>query len=411
LIKRRFLKHFAFYAIFAFMNKGMSFLLTPLFTRYLTPEDYGVYALFLTATLIYDTLLSFCVGDAICYVYFKPSEYSIREYVSTFLFFCSGMFVVHIIGLAGLILFPFEALRIPAWLLLAPLTALSGIMMSVVSLMWQLREEPISYGRFNFCYVVLQLLLQTMAVAFFKLGWQGVLGAQGILALITITMALSLLNKNGWWGFCFNKGCLRFGLKFGLSFIPNTLAYRLYDSVGRFLVTQKFSLTETGIYSAGQRLGAIMNVYNQSFLNTYRPWLLKKLTGDVRQERRKIIISTILAFISMILFAGGSSFCMYISRNLILGKNFERSAVFIFWSTLAYALNGMYNVIVLFIYQNGKFWTLSLLTTIAVGLNIFLTWYFLKIFGLAGAAYAPVLAWAATLALSIVVAIRLMQKR
>ena len=46
----------------------------------------------------------------------------------------------------------------------------------------------------------------------------------------------------------------------------------------------------------------------------------------------------------------------------------------------------------------------------AVGLNALFTWYFLGVYGLIGAADAPVLAWAVTLALSIVVVIRLMKK-
>ena len=75
-----------------------------------------------------------------------------------------------------------------------------------------------------------------------------------------------------------------------------------------------------------------------------------------------------------------------------------------------YALNGMYNVVSLFIYQTGKSWLLSLLTMTAVGLNALFTWHFLGVYGLIGAAYAPVLAWAATLALAVVVVIKLMKK-
>jgi len=71
----------------------------------------------------------------------------------------------------------------------------------------------------------------------------------------------------------------------------------------------------------------------------------------------------------------------------------------------------MYNVVSLFIYQTGKSWILSLLTVTAVGLNALCTWYFIRVFGLIGAAYAPVLAWAVTLVLSIAVAIKLMKSR
>ena len=177
-------------------------------------------------------------------------------------------------------------------------------------------------------------------------------------------------------------------------------------------MSQMFTLAETGIYAAGQKLGAVVNVYNFSFANTYRPWLFKKLAGDASrgnapQERRKIALSVLLAFGSTLLFAWGGSLCMYMFSGFILGKNFSEALVYVFWSASAYALNGMYSVVSLFIYHTGKSWILSLLTGTAVVLNAFFTWYFLRTFGMIGAAYAPVLAWGVTLTLSAAVALKL----
>ena len=53
---------------------------------------------------------------------------------------------------------------------------------------------------------------------------------------------------------------------------------------------------------------------------------------------------------------------------------------------------------------------ISLLTMTAVGLNALFTRHFLGVYGLIGAAYAPVLAWAAALGLAVVVVIRLVRK-
>jgi O-antigen/teichoic acid export membrane protein len=273
--------------------------------------------------------------------------------------------------------------------------------------MWQLKEKPILYGRFNFCYLSAQLLMQVGATAFLKLGWQGVLCVQGILAVITIIVGLILLRENGWLGFCFNKECLKVGLKFGLGFIPNLLAARLNDAVGRLFVARNFDLDATGIYSAGQKLGMIVNVYNSSFISAYRPWLLKKLSGDAFREKHKIFLSVIAAFASMLIFALGGSACMYLFSGFFLGESFQKSLVFIFWSSSAYALNGMYNVTSLFIYHTGKSWIISLHTIMAVSINTLLTLYFIRRFGMIGAAYAPVIAWGVTLIVSIFVAVSL----
>jgi Na+-driven multidrug efflux pump len=71
----------------------------------------------------------------------------------------------------------------------------------------------------------------------------------------------------------------------------------------------------------------------------------------------------------------------------------------------------MYCVVSLFIYNTGKSWILSLLTVTTAGLNVLFTWRFIKAFGMIGAAYAPVLAWAITLVVSIAVVVQLWKNR
>jgi O-antigen/teichoic acid export membrane protein len=250
-------------------------------------------------------------------------------------------------------------------------------------------------------------LLQIGAVAFLRLGWQGTLGAQVLLALLMIPLALLFLRKNGWLVMRFNRDYLRFGLKFGMTMMPNAFAGRFNDSVGKLFLSQMFSLADTGIYAAGQKLGGVVNVYNQALANTYRPWLFRKLAEGFARDRRKIIMSVPLAFASTLLFALGGSFCVYMFSGFIFGRGYSGAVAYVFWSASAYALNGMYNVVALFIYKSGKPWILSLLTTAAVGLNMLFTWRFLGAFGMIGAAYAPVLAWGITLVLAAVITLRL----
>jgi O-antigen/teichoic acid export membrane protein len=366
----------------------------------LAPEDYGIYALFLTAALICEPLLTLCVSDAIAHVYYNP-RYDTGEYISTFFIFCAGMFAAQMVCLWGGTFLPVFA--IPLWLLCAPVVALSNISVGVLGIIWQLQEKPVPYGRLNFCYFLSQLLLQMGAVVFLRLGWRGVLGAQVLLALLMIPLALLFLRKNGWLAPRFNKDCLRFGLKFGMALMPNAFAVRFNDSVGKLLLSQMFSMTEMGVYAAGQKLGGIVNVYNQAMGNTYRPWLFRKLADGFVRNRRKIILSVPLAFASTLLFAWGGSFCMYLFSGFIFGRDYSGAIVYVFWSASAYALNGMYNVVSLFIYHTGKSWILSLLTVTTVGLNVLFTWRFIQLYGIIGAAYAPILAWVITLVLSIMV--------
>jgi O-antigen/teichoic acid export membrane protein len=411
LIRKRFFRHTLIYVTFAFLNKGLSFMLVPLFTRYLTPEGYGIYALFLTAVLISEPLMTFCVHDAIGNVYYDRSRFDILDYVSTSLLFCTCTFLLQLILIGSLAFFRFDGFKFNPFFMAVPIVAFSYPMMGALGWMWQMKEKPVSFGCFHLFFMFSQLSLQIFVTVILKKGWQGVLFVQGALAIVTILLALFLLRVNGWLGARFDMKCLRFGLKFGLAYMPHTLAWKLNDSVGRLFVNRMYNLSDTGIYSAGQKLGAIVNVFSQSFNNAYRPWLLKKLSDGSSRHRRKIFLSAVLAFAATALFAGGGSACMYLFSGFVLGRGFAGSIVYVFWSAAAYALNGIYGSVSIFIYQTGKSWIMSMLTAVAVLSNALLTWVFIRKFGMIGAAYAPVLAWGMTLALAVAVTVSLWKNK
>jgi O-antigen/teichoic acid export membrane protein len=127
MITRRFFRHLMLYVGFAFFSKGLSFLLMPLYTHYLTPEDYGIYALSLTMVTICEPLLTFCLSDVIGNVYYNP-RYDVCEYVSTCLTLCSCMFIVQVVCL--LMFFAFFGM--PLWLLCVPLVSLSNVMVNIL---------------------------------------------------------------------------------------------------------------------------------------------------------------------------------------------------------------------------------------------------------------------------------------
>jgi O-antigen/teichoic acid export membrane protein len=196
-----------------------------------------------------------------------------------------------------------------------------------------------------------------------------------------------------------------------MGYIPNLLAMRVNDSIGKLFVTQKFDLVSTGIYSLGQKLGMVVNVYSMSFISAYRPWLFKKLSAVDCLDKRKIALSIAFAYISITLFAFAGSLCVYFLSDIFLGKNFKGALAYVLWSASAYAINGLYGIIAQFIYYTGKSWILSFHTIFATCLNAFLTFLFLNKFGMIGAAYAPTIAWTATLILAVFVTLKLWKNR
>ena len=67
------------YAVAILLTKMASFIMLPLYTRYLTPADYGVLELLSLAAFIVSALVFMRIGDSLCYYYSNGATRSEQE--------------------------------------------------------------------------------------------------------------------------------------------------------------------------------------------------------------------------------------------------------------------------------------------------------------------------------------------
>ena len=82
-MKRELLSNSLIYIIGNIMTKGLSIVLLPIYTKYITAEDYGLFDLIFIASNIVNILLTFEISIAIARFYQSSSDIDRREYVST----------------------------------------------------------------------------------------------------------------------------------------------------------------------------------------------------------------------------------------------------------------------------------------------------------------------------------------
>lgn len=400
-LKRKFLSHVSLYLFFSFFNKGISFLLLPFYARYLTQQEYGAYALFLTVVLAVDPFLTFCVHDAVTYVYFH-SCFKINVYVGTFVTFCFSLFLIQESVFFLLTFLSFGGWSIPSFLLLAPLVAMANIFRAVLGWMWQVREQPAQYGIFHFFSTLLKCLCNIGAVGFLGLGWKGLLWAESLYALVFLSAAIIILKRSAWLDWSFDLQYLKFGLRFGVGYMPSVFAFLLNDSVGRLFLAGSVSLADVGVYSMGQKLGSVVALYSSAFTSVYQPWLFRTLAGQkdghVGQKILQSLIGAVFSVFAFALLCGGSIWSL---GSWILGRGFQESMPYVYLSILASVAVGLYSIFTKLIVYTGRTWIISSLTVFAVGANVFLTWSLMRAYGMIGVGYAPFGAWSLTLCITV----------
>ena len=80
---RSLLRHSAAYSVPVILGKMCSFFLLPVYTRYLSPADYGVLELLDLTSFVLSSLLGARLGDALCYFYAAETNEEGRGRVAT----------------------------------------------------------------------------------------------------------------------------------------------------------------------------------------------------------------------------------------------------------------------------------------------------------------------------------------
>ena len=79
------IKNISFFTFFNVINSAIPFLLLPVLTVYLTPEDYGIIDIFFNISLIATPLVGLSIVQAISRYYFEDID--LPKFVATVLLF------------------------------------------------------------------------------------------------------------------------------------------------------------------------------------------------------------------------------------------------------------------------------------------------------------------------------------
>ncbi len=80
--------------------------------------------------------------------------------------------------------------------------------------------------------------------------------------------------------------------------------------------------------------------------------------------------------------------------SVFLGKTFNESSIYVMWVALGYAFNGMYLMVVNYIFYSQRTKSLAAVTFMTAILNVILNYFLIKKFGAIGAAQATTIVFA-----------------
>jgi len=395
------------YTVTTIINTAIPFLLMPVLTRYMSPSDYGIVAMFGVLLSFVFPFTGLSIHGAVQRQYYESEQVHLPTYITNCLLILlvssastSILFFVLSEPISKLSSFP------ESWLWTVIIVSIAGFINSIVLVLWQVKIKPYAIGKYQIAQTLLNVGLSLWFVVGLGMAWRGRIEAQLFTAVTFAIIGLVILKKDGWLKFNINKNYIRNALCFGVPLVPHALGQVIMTMTDRFFITSMVGLNATGLYSVGYSFGMIIGFIESSFNQAYVPWLFERLKRNDDNTKRNIVKLTYAYFFFIILLALALSLVAPWFLSFFVGKKFVGAYIFVFWIALGYAFSGMYKMVANYIFFAEKTHILAWVTLFCAALNVVFNYFFIKQNGSVGAAQAACLTFFFTFVLTWVLSAR-----
>jgi len=269
----RFFKHSSIYAIGNVINRIGAFLLLPVYTNYLTVEEYGALEIFYGVSAVFFGFLSMGIAHATLRFYFEYSDDKNRQAVVSTNFIAS--FIVSLLGVT-LIGFWYKELSV---LVFSSELYSMGVLIILGTIVFELSSQiclayvrAVEYSLF-FVYLaiaklVVQVFLNIYLVIYLEEGVVGILlGNFCAVFLGWLILTGFTLNRCG---FAFHYRKLVVILKYSFPFLLGTITSLISGNIDKFSLNYMDTLGAVGVYMLAMKFSLIVEqLIGEPFSRSY----------------------------------------------------------------------------------------------------------------------------------------------
>lgn len=371
------------FAICNIFQKGISFITVPLFTRLLTPEQYGTYSLYLSWLQILTIITSLYLYQGV----FNNGMTKFAKDRDAYISSMQGLTLT-----ITIIVFVFYMITHKLWNELLGLTPIFMVMMFIEMSVTPALNFWSGKQRFEFRYKRLVAVTLAKSISNPILGLIMVLLAQqkdvarvvsvvitevifcGFIMVYQFIRGKKFIDLNYW----------KYALGLAVPLLPHYLSGMILNQGDRVMIDHMVGKSEVAFYSVAYNIGLLVQIFTHAINNSFIPWMYLKIKENDYLSIRRIvnILLLIIAIIGICL--------MMCSPELvfILGSEKYASAVYVISPVAASVFFiFLYNVLAIpqFYFERTKFLAISSFTSAI--LNIVLNYIFIKMFGFIAAGY------------------------
>lgn len=394
--------HTLIYTFGNFFSRGLSFILLPVYSHFISPSEFGIYSVIISILTIASTIFNFGLPGI-----FVKKLSELNSLDSKKKFFSNVISGITIVNLPIILFVMLFSEKLSLLIIGNENYALEIILgfISVYSLNYSYyfsvffiaSENSKKYVFINSTAAVLNFILNIFLVTILRLGINGIFISQIISSMLVIIMSKEIIKY--YFSFELDFKYLIPIMIVSFPLLLSGIFSIIVELIDRLLVLKFLGEIQAGIYSFGYRLALIFNLFVLSFKTAWIPhyFNLKNQTDEEKSIHlgkvftKLIFISSILILcIQMVIYF---LFQIEIDSFRFFDKSYYETTGFIIYVMIGYffsLLMGFYSIAP---YKSNKTIHFLISDLIAVILNLALNFILIPKIGIKGAALSTMLAF------------------
>lgn len=389
-LTKLFLKHSFFYTISNVFIRGINFFLLPLYTRLLTPRDYGIVDLITISSNLVNYLVTLEITQAVARFFPEMNEDEKKTYSFTSVIFVIStysVFVFFALAFKNDIknIFFDSSITDDLYYLSISYFSVNGIFILLQSqLRWGLQVKECNFV--NSIVAAITIFFTCLFVIYLKMGPNGVI--LGFILGNFVGIILSFYFLRNVLKVDYSIYILKKMLYFSLPLVPSSIGAFLSIYVDRIFIKEILSIHELGIYGIAYRFAAIANIIMIGLQSAVTPLIYNNYK---KKEAAKEIAKSFyyICFVLLIIF---QMMFIWIKEILLV---FTTATYYDAWTSVliltpALGISGLYVFAPgLGIAKKTKF--IATISIFSCAINIILNYFLIPIYSINGAAIATLI--------------------
>jgi len=369
------------------INKAIPFLLLPIITKYLSPEEYGVYGMYQVLLSFLVPFISMNLQNNITRNFFKVSAEKLSKIISSIILILHinvflGFIAIYLISLIFENPFGIEQ----QFLYIMPLIIYSQMINSFNLTILRNKEKAFEYGVIQIAITIINFSTTLLLLISYHQGWGSLIYSLLLGNVVVMVYSFHSLYREYKLGFYFSS--IREILKVSIPLIFHLLGGSIIFFSDRLFIQQIEGLKEVGIYSVGSQFGMITMIVINALIMAISPWIYKQLSNNINIYKKLYMFMILFAILGI-----GIWLVSLVIFPYMVNQEYSSATQVIFWLSLAFIFRGWYQLFFNVIVHYGKTGIFVYITFGSAILNMVLNYYLINLNGMVGAAQATAIAF------------------